>query len=83
MAINGVPQARNRIDDIVNDVTMDNWEKREALDRVKKYLSGKQKDIQDLIEAAPASDVNLPKAYLLYVDGKPFARFEDGVIKPL
>jgi hypothetical protein len=83
MAISGVAPARNRIDDIVNDVTMDNWEKKEALDRVKRYLSNKQKDIDALIAASPASPVNVPKAYLLYVDGKPFAKFEDGAIVPL
>jgi ABC-type xylose transport system substrate-binding protein len=84
MAITGVAPAKNKIDDIVADVTMDNWEKQQALDRVRKYLNGKLKDVEALIAATPASAVNVPKSYVLCdKDGKAFAKFEDGVIKAL
>lgn len=84
MAITGVAPAKNKIDDIVADVAMDNWEKQQALEKVKKHLFQKIKDIEALILANPASSLNVPKSYVLCdKDGKAFAKFEDGLIKPL
>jgi hypothetical protein len=83
MAITGVAQAKNRIDEIVNDVVMDNFEKQEALRRIKKYLNTNLDALLALILANPPSATNVPKVYELCKDGKVFAVSEDGVIKPL
>jgi hypothetical protein len=83
MAITGVAQAKNKIDDIVNDAVMDNFEKEVALKRVKKHLNESIDAVQALILANPPSATNVPKVYELCKDGKVFALSEDGVIKAL
>jgi len=83
MANPGLNQAKNRIDDIASDPATDSVVKLDSLTKLRRYLNQKIDDIQKLIAANPPSATNVPAQYDLCVNGKVFAKFEDGVIKPI
>ena len=84
MANPGLPAIKNKIDDVVNDVATDLTTKLDSLRKAKRYLLTKISAVEALLRANPPSSTNIPAVYQLAdLEGKVFAIFEDGVVKPL
>lgn len=84
MANPGLPAIKTKINDVVIDPATDLTTKLDSLRKAKKFLNNKIEEVEALLKANPPSDTNVPATYKLCdLEGKPFALFEDGVVKPL